>query len=134
MGLRQNDDASFLYSKGGNTLRLVGEDGFAAGCGEGADGAEGAEADGAGGGVVGQQEDAAGAGPEAVERGVVVEDGGGVWPEAAVPGAVDAAVDEVRGLAGVEEQGGAGGEFSVCLLYTSPSPRDRTRSRMPSSA
>ena len=30
------------------------------------------------------------------------------------------------------------GEFdmliTVCLLYTSPSPRDRTRSRMPSSA
>ena len=25
-------------------------------------------------------------------------------------------------------------EFRVCLLYTSPSPRDRTRSRMPSSA
>ena len=24
--------------------------------------------------------------------------------------------------------------FLVCLLYTSPSPRDRTRSRMPSSA
>ena len=24
--------------------------------------------------------------------------------------------------------------FHVCLLYTSPSPRDRTRSRMPSSA
>ena len=24
--------------------------------------------------------------------------------------------------------------FQVCLLYTSPSPRDRTRSRMPSSA
>ena len=24
--------------------------------------------------------------------------------------------------------------FDVCLLYTSPSPRDRTRSRMPSSA
>ena len=24
--------------------------------------------------------------------------------------------------------------FSICLLYTSPSPRDRTRSRMPSSA
>ena len=23
---------------------------------------------------------------------------------------------------------------NVCLLYTSPSPRDRTRSRMPSSA
>ena len=26
------------------------------------------------------------------------------------------------------------GVVSVCLLYTSPSPRDRTRSRMPSSA
>ena len=24
--------------------------------------------------------------------------------------------------------------FTTCLLYTSPSPRDRTRSRMPSSA
>jgi len=27
-----------------------------------------------------------------------------------------------------------GSEFIACLLYTSPSPRDRTRSRMPSSA
>ena len=26
------------------------------------------------------------------------------------------------------------GEWDTCLLYTSPSPRDRTRSRMPSSA
>ena len=26
------------------------------------------------------------------------------------------------------------GEYGHCLLYTSPSPRDRTRSRMPSSA
>ena len=26
------------------------------------------------------------------------------------------------------------GNFKICLLYTSPSPRDRTRSRMPSSA
>ena len=25
-------------------------------------------------------------------------------------------------------------EYNFCLLYTSPSPRDRTRSRMPSSA
>ena len=25
-------------------------------------------------------------------------------------------------------------DFMTCLLYTSPSPRDRTRSRMPSSA
>ena len=28
----------------------------------------------------------------------------------------------------------AGGLVNLCLLYTSPSPRDRTRSRMPSSA
>ena len=26
------------------------------------------------------------------------------------------------------------GDFLVCLLYTSPSPRDRQKSRMPSSA
>ena len=26
------------------------------------------------------------------------------------------------------------GSYESCLLYTSPSPRDRTRSRMPSSA
>ena len=31
-----------------------------------------------------------------------------------------------------EEEGT--GEATACLLYTSPSPRDRTRSRMPSSA
>ena len=29
---------------------------------------------------------------------------------------------------------GAHAYSSICLLYTSPSPRDRTRSRMPSSA
>ena len=27
-----------------------------------------------------------------------------------------------------------GSKYNTCLLYTSPSPRDRTRSRMPSSA
>ena len=35
----------------------------------------------------------------------------------------------------LKELSGAGvGDHSICLLYTSPSPRDRTRSRMPSSA
>ena len=29
---------------------------------------------------------------------------------------------------------GSGEKMRNCLLYTSPSPRDRTRSRMPSSA
>ena len=28
----------------------------------------------------------------------------------------------------------SGGVFYCCLLYTTPSPRDRTRSRMPSAA
>ena len=35
---------------------------------------------------------------------------------------------------GMEPIGGAWIQFNICLLYTSPSPRDRTRSRMPSSA
>ena len=30
--------------------------------------------------------------------------------------------------------GGGGGQSSTCLLYTSPSPRDKRQSRMPSSA
>ena len=38
----------------------------------------------------------------------------------------------VNFLAG--ERGVSGAEIENCLLYTSPSPRDRTRSRMPSSA
>ena len=29
---------------------------------------------------------------------------------------------------------GEGSEYDICLLYTSPSPRDRQKSRMPSSA
>ena len=37
-------------------------------------------------------------------------------------------LDEIFGLAYRDNA------FYVCLLYTSPSPRDRTRSRMPSSA
>jgi len=68
---------------------------------------------GAGCGVVGEEEDALGAGPEGAEGGFGFEDGGGVGPEAAVPGAVHATFDEVDGLPGVEEQGGAGGELAV---------------------
>ena len=37
-------------------------------------------------------------------------------------------------LEGWEVKGLRNGKVDVCLLYTSPSPRDRTRSRMPSSA
>ena len=39
---------------------------------------------------------------------------------------------KIRAVADVEELGR--GRSAICLLYTSPSPRDRTRSRMPSSA
>ena len=34
----------------------------------------------------------------------------------------------------IDQSGIYNGETHTCLLYTSPSPRDRTRSRMPSSA
>ena len=47
-----------------------------------------------------------------------------------------------RAVRWTDRKGGAGGTYdhldpsggNTCLLYTSPSPRDRTRSRMPSSA
>ena len=45
-------------------------------------------------------------------------------------GAIGAAI----GLVGVVGYTTVGKKFKPCLLYTSPSPRDRTRSRMPSSA
>ena len=42
------------------------------------------------------------------------------------------------GVSSISSPGAVGGEPNAgaqgCLLYTSPSPRDRTRSRMPSSA
>ena len=40
----------------------------------------------------------------------------------------------VKGPVSDESVFGNIGNTKVCLLYTSPSPRDRTRSRMPSSA
>ena len=44
-------------------------------------------------------------------------------------------VELMQGSMDVTSAEGKGTTFTVfCLLYTSPSPRDRTRSRMPSSA
>ena len=40
-------------------------------------------------------------------------------------------IPEVGGLADIND---FNARVCCCLLYTSPSPRDRTRSRMPSSA
>ena len=58
-------------------------------------------------------------------------------PDGRVPAGILAAaalsgVDEVYRVGGV--QAIAALAYGTCLLYTSPSPRDRTRSRMPSSA
>ena len=42
-----------------------------------------------------------------------------------------------RGRSALRDQGQRAADAmvcNICLLYTSPSPRDRTRSRMPSSA
>ena len=43
-------------------------------------------------------------------------------------------IDEQLSLRKIKSKFGKGNMSSYCLLYTSPSPRDRTRSRMPSSA
>ena len=43
-------------------------------------------------------------------------------------------VDDIRNLIEQVRYPPQSGKYKVCLLYTSPSPRDRTRSRMPSSA
>ena len=40
----------------------------------------------------------------------------------------------IIGVATAIKTGGPGALFWICLLYTSPSPRDRQKSRMPSSA
>jgi len=52
-------------------------------------------------------------------------------PGMRVPGLVYA--DEAM-LKAIKEEQSLEQVANVCLLYTSPSPRDRTRSRMPSSA
>ena len=49
-----------------------------------------------------------------------------------LPLGVDQQVEQARKARGLDAIGNDQGY--TCLLYTSPSPRDRTRSRMPSSA
>ena len=43
-------------------------------------------------------------------------------------------LEEMKSSPGVLQILNAAGRSSDCLLYTSPSPRDRQKSRMPSSA
>ena len=42
--------------------------------------------------------------------------------------------DAMRSVSGIDDDAVLDQLIKACLLYTSPSPRDRTRSRMPSSA
>ena len=47
---------------------------------------------------------------------------------------INGEMTELIDLPGIYNLNGYSEDEEVCLLYTSPSPRDRTRSRMPSSA
>ena len=51
--------------------------------------------------------------------------------------ALDSAISQIEkdhGKGALMKLGSGSAYPDICLLYTSPSPRDRTRSRMPSSA
>ena len=69
------------------------------------------------------------------------------WSGTTLPGTSEAIVGSVSGTHTITTHSGTAATFvtrsvevtglrwnTTCLLYTSPSPRDRTRSRMPSSA
>ena len=57
-----------------------------------------------------------------------IYEGGATWKFADGTGFSGRGEHPVAGVVEADE------EHEACLLYTSPSPRDRTRSRMPSSA
>ena len=73
---------------------------------------------------------------------VAIIGGGCFWCTEAVFEMIDGVKDVVSGYAGGASKNptykeictGNSGHAEVCLLYTSPSPRDATLSRMPSSA
>ena len=56
-----------------------------------------------------------------------------MWQEDNVKNYPYLLVNPIANADGSEQLAGAA-DYTSCLLYTSPSPRDRTRSRMPSSA
>ena len=64
----------------------------------------------------------------------VVDNGPGNGIRVVVSGAPAAATDALAAQSGTELSASLGVPVSDCLLYTSPSPRDRQKSRMPSSA
>ena len=68
--------------------------------------------------------------PETSPNTMLVPMQGGGFTQQAIPGAAQA----VSTIEGAKARGQAEGQLTDCLLYTSPSPRDRQKSRMPSSA
>ena len=68
-----------------------------------------------------------------LEADVILE--GGVMGSAMVPSGASTGIHEALELRdGDAKRYGGKGVLKACLLYTSPSPRDRQKSRMPSSA
>ena len=55
-------------------------------------------------------------------------------PEGLIKVSKPVTIKAAAGVRPIIDATGFNGAFKICLLYTSPSPRDRTRSRMPSSA
>ena len=68
--------------------------------------------------------------PEVVDEVDDVPPTGAGLPEETVPEVAQGAAEEQP----ERDRPGPRADLARCLLYTSPSPRDRTRSRMPSSA
>src|SRR5580765_8376865 len=91
----------------------VGENGLASGGGEGADLAPRRKIAKPCIWIVGEEEDAARSGPQTMQRLLALEDARRVGPEAAVPEAIDVAVDQMYLVVRVEDQRGAGGELAV---------------------
>ena len=54
--------------------------------------------------------------------------------EAMLPGTSMSVAQEIGSRQGIRERFATQRQYTDCLLYTSPSPRDRQKSRMPSSA
>ena len=70
--------------------------------------------------------DVGGGGPSVGENSIIRTNGTNIQENLTVGPVANGGVEFTNGF--------SSGPIQVCLLYTSPSPRDRTRSRMPSSA